>query len=50
MRPSASQRPITSDPKIPFGVKLWFALCTLIGLVLLALAVWLVFSTLDWRG
>lgn len=44
----AGQRPVTGDPKIPLGVKLWFALCTLIGLALVGLAVWLVISTLQW--
>jgi len=48
LSPLAGQRPTTHAPKIPFGVKLWFALCTLIGLALVGLAVWLVFSTLDW--
>ncbi|GAB2957059.1 hypothetical protein GCM10027280_52210 [Micromonospora polyrhachis] len=49
MRPLAGQHPATTgDPKIPFGIKLWFALCTLIGLALVGLAVWLVISTLHW--
>jgi hypothetical protein len=37
-------------PPTPFGWKVWFAFCALLGLAMTAVIVWLIVAAISWLG